>query len=55
MVAGFWNAVIGFLIVRLAADPIAAVVPAAARIRGDEPVTVSTRSCLCIATSRRNG
>ena len=25
MVAGFWNAVIGFLIMRLAADPIAAV------------------------------
>ena len=48
MVAGFWNAVIGFLIVRLAADPIAAVVPAAARIRGDEPVTVSTAILLCI-------
>ncbi|MGZ5961050.1 MAG: glucans biosynthesis glucosyltransferase MdoH [Rhizomicrobium sp.] len=48
MVAGFWNAVIGFLIVRLAADPIAAVMPAAARIRGDEPVTVSTAILLCI-------
>ncbi len=48
MVAGFWNAVIGFLIMRLAADPIAAVVPAAARIRGDEPVTVSTAILLCI-------
>jgi membrane glycosyltransferase len=48
MVAGFWNAVIGFLIVRLAADPIAAVMPAAARVRGDEPVTVSTAILLCI-------
>ncbi len=48
MVAGFWNAVIGFLIMRLAADPIAAVVPAAARIRGDEPVTASTAILLCI-------
>jgi membrane glycosyltransferase len=48
MVAGFWNAVIGFLIVRLAADPIAAVMPAAARFRGDEPVTVSTAILLCI-------
>ncbi len=48
MVAGFWNAVIGFLIVRLAADPIAAVMPAAARIRGDEPVTASTAILLCI-------
>src|SRR5258705_3860697 len=48
MVAGFWTAVIGFLIVRLAADPIAAVMPAAARIRGDEPVTASTAILLCI-------
>ncbi|HMH62778.1 MAG TPA: glucans biosynthesis glucosyltransferase MdoH, partial [Bradyrhizobium sp.] len=48
MVAGFWNAVIGFLIVRLAADPIAAVMSAAARIRSDEPVTVSTAILLCI-------
>jgi membrane glycosyltransferase len=48
MVAGFWNAVIGFLIVRFSADPIAAVMPAAARIRGDEPVTASTAILLCI-------
>jgi membrane glycosyltransferase len=48
MVAGFWNAVIGFLIVRFSADPIAAVIPAAARIRGDEPVTASTAILLCI-------
>ena len=38
MVAGFWNAVIGFLIMRFSADPIAAVMPITARIRGDEPV-----------------
>jgi membrane glycosyltransferase len=48
MVAGFWNAVIGFLIVRFSADPIAAVMPATARIRGDEPVTASTAILLCI-------
>ena len=48
MVAGFWNAVIGFLIVRFSADPIAVVMPAAARIRGDEPVTASTAILLCI-------
>ena len=48
MVAGFWNAVIGFLIMRFSADPIAAVMPAAARIRGDEPVTASTAILLCI-------
>jgi membrane glycosyltransferase len=48
MVAGFWNAVIGFLIMRFAADPIAVIMPMAARIRGDEPVTVSTAILLCI-------
>src|SRR5258705_13932492 len=31
MVAGFWNAVIGFVIMRFSADPIAAVIPGAAR------------------------
>jgi membrane glycosyltransferase len=48
MVAGFWNAVIGFLILRFSADPIAAVIPIAAQIRGDEPVTASTAILLCI-------
>jgi membrane glycosyltransferase len=47
MVAGFWNAVIGFLIMRFSADPIAAVMPAVARIRGDEPVTAFTAILLC--------
>lgn len=48
MVAGFWNAVIGFLIMRFSADPVAAVMPLATRIRGDEPVTASTAILLCI-------
>ena len=48
MVAGFWNSVIGFMIMRLADDPAEAVMPAAARIRGDEPVTASTAILLCI-------
>jgi membrane glycosyltransferase len=48
MVAGFWNAMIGFLIMRFAADPVAAVVPIANRVRGDEPVTASTAILLCI-------
>ena len=48
MVAGFWNAVIGFLIMRFSVDPAAAVVPMAGRIRGDEPVTASTAILLCI-------
>jgi membrane glycosyltransferase len=48
MVAGFWNAVIAFLIMRFSADPVAAVMPAAARIRGDDPVTASIAILLCI-------
>jgi membrane glycosyltransferase len=48
MVAGFWNAVIGLLIVRFSTDPVAAVMPMAARIRGDEPVTASTAILVCI-------
>ena len=48
MVAGFWNAVIGFLIMRFSADPTAAVMPMATDIRGDEPVTASTAILLCI-------
>jgi membrane glycosyltransferase len=47
-VIGFWNAVIGFLIMRFARDPLGAVNPAAARIKGDEPVTAATALLLCI-------
>ena len=48
MVAGFWNAAIGFVIMRFAADPIAAVIPIAAGIRGNEAVTASTAILMCI-------
>jgi membrane glycosyltransferase len=48
MVAGFWNAVIGLVIVRCCADPVAAVMPMAARVRGDEQVTASTAILMCI-------
>src|SRR6185312_14587669 len=44
MVAGFWNAVIGFVIMRFTADPAKAVLPPAAR----EPVTASTAILLCV-------
>ncbi len=47
-VAGFWNAVIGFLIMRFSANPIAAVMPVTARIQGNEPVTASIAILLCI-------
>ena len=48
MVAGFWNAVIGFVIMRFAADPAAEVLPAIRRVHGNEPVTASTAILLCI-------
>ena len=47
-VAGFCNALIGFLITRFSADPAAAVMPVAARICGNEPVAASTAILLCI-------
>jgi membrane glycosyltransferase len=47
-VIGFWNATIGFLIMRFARDPVAAVLPVYGRVRGDEPITASTAILLCI-------
>jgi membrane glycosyltransferase len=41
-VIGFWNASIGFLIMRFARHPTAVVCPVAAKVRGDEPITAST-------------
>jgi membrane glycosyltransferase len=41
-VIGFWNAAIGFFIMRFARDPVATVLPAAARVRGDGPIAAST-------------
>jgi len=47
-VIGFWHATIGFLIMRFARDPIAAVLPAARKVSGKEPITASTAILLCI-------
>jgi membrane glycosyltransferase len=41
-VIGFWNAAIGFVIMRFARDPVATVLPSVARLRGDEPIAAST-------------
>jgi membrane glycosyltransferase len=40
-VIGFWNAVIGFCIMRFASDPTAAVVPPAARVHADDAIAAS--------------
>ena len=41
-VVGFWNAAIGFAIMRFARDPVALVNPVAGRVRRDEPILAST-------------
>ncbi len=41
-VIGFWNAAIGFVIMRFARDPVATVLQSVARLRGDEPIAAST-------------
>jgi membrane glycosyltransferase len=47
-VIGFWNSLIGFLIMRFSSDPIAAVLPIVKRVRGDEPITSSTAILVCV-------
>jgi membrane glycosyltransferase len=48
MVAGFCNALIGFVVMRFSADPVAAVLPTVRLVRGDDPVTASTAILLCL-------
>jgi membrane glycosyltransferase len=47
-ITGFWNAVIGFIIMRFAGNATAAIYPVAANVRGDEPITASTAILLCV-------
>jgi membrane glycosyltransferase len=47
-VIGFWNAAIGFLLMRFSSDPVAAVNPLANTIRGDERITASSAILMCI-------
>src|SRR5688500_7562005 len=46
-VIGFWNATIGLFIMR-SANPVAAVTPVAARVTGEEPITVKTAILWCV-------
>lgn len=45
---GFWNAVIGFVLMRTYSDPAQKVFPAANSIDGDEEITTSTAIAMCI-------
>ena len=48
MATGFWNSTIGFLIWRLARDPLDAVIPMATGIDPFAPITSSTAILLCV-------
>ena len=48
LVIGFSISTIGFCVMRFARDPLAAIFPAAARIRGDEPIVARTAILVCI-------
>ena len=45
---GFWNSVIGFIIMRLARDPVAYTNPAMTSTPLNGPITARTAICLCV-------
>jgi len=47
-VIGFWNATIGLALMRFSDNPVAAVTPVSARVRGDEPITCKTAVLWCV-------
>lgn len=47
-VIGFWNASIGFLIMRFARDPVAVVVPSSAEAGPNDRLTTSTAILVCV-------
>jgi membrane glycosyltransferase len=48
LLIGFSVSVVGFCLLRFSHDPLAATFPAAARIRGDEPIAARTAILVCI-------
>jgi membrane glycosyltransferase len=47
-VLGFWNALIGLLLMRFSRDPVRTVMPITGRVARDAPITASTAILLCI-------
>lgn len=45
---GFWNSVLGFVLLRFARDPVGLTCPPVRRVRGDEPLTARTAVAVCI-------
>ncbi len=48
VVVGFWNAAIGFVVMRFTSDPIATVIPQAARRHTPQTITASTALVMCV-------
>jgi membrane glycosyltransferase len=48
VVVGFWNAAIGFVVMRFCRDPIATVIPQAVRRHTPQTITVSTALVMCV-------
>jgi membrane glycosyltransferase len=48
VVVGFWNAAIGFIVMRFTRDPIASVIPQAARRHTPQTIAVSTALVMCV-------
>src|SRR5882757_8372189 len=48
LVIGFSISTIGFCVMRFARDPLGAIFPAAARVRGNEPITARIAIAVCI-------
>ncbi|MFD1703116.1 glucans biosynthesis glucosyltransferase MdoH [Methylopila henanensis] len=48
IVIGFWNGVIGLALLRFARDPLDVVIPCAARVSDDEPITSRAAIVMCI-------
>ncbi len=48
IVIGFWNAVIGFALLRLSNDPVALVVPCVARAGAEDPIKARVAIAMCV-------
>ena len=48
IVIGFWNAAIGFALLRLADDPVALVAPCVARAKADDPIKARVAIAMCV-------
>lgn len=48
LVMGFWNAIIGFAVLRLSADPVALVAPVVANARSHDPIEARVAVAMCV-------